>query len=66
MKKEETEKDCRTCAHSRFDETWGEYKCVKKKKKIRSLGSACGCEDYKKGEPMPTNTKDIGVDEIMD
>lgn len=37
------------CKHAVFCETWGEYKCLKKKRHISLLLSGCYCGEYEKG-----------------
>ena len=42
------EKNCKTCEHARFDEIWGEYKCVKMEKTITSVKDRNNCVFYEK------------------
>lgn len=38
--------NCKTCAHSVFDELWGEYKCKFFEKRIYILLDSNECEHY--------------------
>lgn len=40
--------NCKDCAHSVFDELWGEYKCLKGQHRIYILVSSENCPNYKK------------------
>lgn len=40
---------CVDCKHAIFDETWGEYKCGKKKHKVFNPDEYADCKDFEKG-----------------
>lgn len=40
---------CVECKHAIFDETWGEYKCQKKKHKVFNPEDYTDCKDFVKG-----------------
>lgn len=39
--------NCKSCAHSIFDEKWGEYKCKILQRRIYILSSMSKCPNYK-------------------
>ena len=39
--------DCKSCKHSKFDEKWGEYKCLVLKRKFIKSGDIAECSEYK-------------------
>lgn len=40
--------NCANCKHSRFDETWGEYRCLVREHRMYILLEAEECPNYKK------------------
>lgn len=40
--------NCKTCKHSVFDPTWGEYKCKSRGTRIYILLNSSECPEYKK------------------
>ena len=42
--------NCKDCVHSKFDELWGEYKCLKLHRRCYILLEADECIRYKKGK----------------
>lgn len=49
--------NCKDCAHSVFDELWGEYKCKEHDHTVYILLDASECPSYKK-EAKPKTFKD--------
>lgn len=41
-------KNCKTCKHYVFDETWGEHKCKKFAHRICDLDKYVDCQSYEK------------------
>ena len=41
------EKNCKTCRYALLDETWGEYKCRKKQRKVYDPEEENNCVYYK-------------------
>lgn len=40
--------DCTKCKHAKFDEIYGEIKCLKKEHRIYDPEEYTGCKDYAK------------------
>lgn len=49
--------NCKDCAHSIFDEKWGEYKCKKHQRTVYILLDAEECPSYEK-EAKPKTFKE--------
>lgn len=45
--------NCKTCKNAVFCETWGEWKCVPKKRRVYDIDLGL-CTLYKEGEPKMT------------
>lgn len=42
-------RDCSNCEHSKFDETWGEHKCLQFSRRVHdSVEESKDCQYYKK------------------
>lgn len=39
---------CRSCVHCKFDDLWGEYKCLKRGHRIYIPSQLIDCEFYEK------------------
>ena len=48
---------CKTCAKSIYDDTWGDYKCVKKQRSCTESEVAMGCDLYEKHNARPNAHK---------
>lgn len=46
------EEKVNSCEHSRFCETFGEYKCLKKERRVVLEIDCVGCKNYKKVNPL--------------
>jgi hypothetical protein len=51
--------NCQNCVHSKFDEQWGEFKCMKYHRRIYILLSSEECANYEKDptKKLPVETK---------
>ena len=36
------------CGFAKFDDIWGEYKCVRKARRLYNPSDCAGCKEYKK------------------
>ena len=41
-------KDCSTCEHVIFCPTWGDYKCMKRRLRVKNISDGDSCSVYKK------------------
>lgn len=50
---------CKDCAHSIFDETWGEYKCKIVQHVVHNADKYVACKDYTPKKKVSTNEADV-------
>lgn len=41
---------CKSCIHSKFDDIWGEYKCLLLHKRVHDPKESQECKKYTKGK----------------
>ena len=49
---------CKSCTHCKFDELWGEYKCLKHGHRIYSLSERSLCEFYSEDKTKKGGSED--------
>ena len=55
-------KNCETCAHGKFDEIWGEYKCLKLDRRIYDVRARINCALWEKGAKKEDINDAVDVD----
>lgn len=45
---------CKLCEHAIFDETWGEYKCKVKQRRVPQTEKTMRCKDFKRKKENKT------------